>query len=503
MYKTYHANDHFNWGNAGSVNEKGAEFSNGSRIKKETAKDVQAGIGDTYQLCHATEAARWQRYGVSNAEDVMVNILKAVPLLPRTYIFLESTAESASGDFYNRWLNAIDLHDFLEGRAVVRAGDYVRVFAAWFQFDDSALRLTDEEKVEIQRTLDAEEEYSGEQQLIDEFGRNDNGVMRLGTTVENFDVWEQLAWRRYSIREECKRDKDVFERDYPSSWQSAFQKSGRARFNATGLSVIRKELPKRQPKYGVLEETKNGRIVFRPTEKGESKVIIYDLPKQGNSYILPVDPMTGAEQVGGKDPDWHAAFVLSKGMLDGNGIWKKPATAAKLVKNRWAIDVIEAEIWRLAKFYGGANGCKIAIEMEMDRGLTELLKLRGADLYQREIFNQREQKTTKALGWMTTAQTREMIIEKLAKAVREWDTIGDGIDIWDVQALEEMENFITKESGRSEAAEGYHDDTVLCIAIGLQLIEHATAYVPDYLFREVPRDLREKSNDGSGGSMYS
>ena len=74
MMKTYHGSDKFNWKNTGEVNEKGAHFSNGSRAKKETAKDVQAGIGDTYQLLHATEAARWAQYGVSNAGEVMANI---------------------------------------------------------------------------------------------------------------------------------------------------------------------------------------------------------------------------------------------------------------------------------------------------------------------------------------------------------------------------------------------------------------------------------------------
>ena len=128
---------------------------------------------------------------------------------------------------------------------------------------------------------------------------------------------------------------------------------------------------------------------------------------------------------------------------------------------------------------------------EGSAGLTELLKLRGADLYEREIFNQREMRTSKALGWMTTAKTREVIVENMARAIREWDRPGDGFDIFDANAVEQFENFVVKESGRSEAAAGYHDDDVLALCIGLQLIDHATAYVPERFFGNVPPDLRE------------
>ena len=503
MLRTYQANDDFDgWGNTGEINTKEGNWSNGSRLKPETAGDALAGISGTYQVLHATEVARWSRYGVANAGEVLANILKCVPLLPDTLVILESTAEGASGTFYERFLQAIDADDFLTGKVDLQPGQYVRIFAPWFEFADSTMRLTPEQKRYVESSLDTEEEFRGEKDLIDRYGRNDNGVIRLGSSVTTFDVWEQLAWRRWAIREECKRDRAIFDRDYPHSWQDAFMKSGNLRFNATGLSVLRKRQNLRPPMPGIIED-KSERLAFRQTEMNEAQVIIYERPTPGFRYLLPVDPMTGATQTSGVDPDKHAALVIRDGFWDGSGKWNRPALAARIVPRRWDIDVLEVAIWKLARYYGGNSGCKIAIEMNMDRGLTELLKIRGADLYQREMFNQREQKLMPALGFQTNAKTRENLIETLAEAIREWDSAGKGLDVFDGHCLEQLENFVVSMSGHSAAAEGFHDDDVLALALGLHLIEQATSFFPARLVDNLPPDLRAliPQSGGLGGAF--
>lgn len=493
MMKTYKANDKFpHWGNDGEINEKGATFSNGSRAKKETAKDIQAGIGDTYGLCHATEAARWAQYGVANAAAVMANILKAIPLLAGTSVFLESTAENAGGDFYERWTNATDGEDFLTGRKDINFGSYARVFAAWFEFEESTLTLTSKQKEDIERTLDAEEEYHGERELIEMYSvTSPDGVVRLGDSVVDHDVWEQLAWRRYSIREECGRDPAIFDRDYPSSWNVAFQKSGRMRFNATGMSVLRKRLVGQVAIPGIIEEAKNRRVNFRQTDKNESQVTIFEKPTAGMRYILTVDNMTGASQAAGLDPDYHGVFVMRAGFYDPLGKWRRPCTAGRIIPCRWETDTLEEVVWKLARFYGGPSGCIIAPEANMDRGIIELLKLRGANIYVRQHFNQREQRLTNALGYQTNVKTREALITTLASAIREWDTPGHGVDIWCPHAIEQCENFVLKDTGRSEAGQGYHDDDVIAISLGLELMEHATIYYPPQSIHGIPPELRD------------
>ena len=110
----------------------------------------------------------------------------------------------------------------------------------------------------------------------------------------------------------------------------------------------------------------------------------------------------------------------------------------------------------------------IVPEMNMDRGLVELLKLRGdVDVYQREMFNRREQVRTTALGWMTDVKTRPMIIEKLAMTLRESGRgeVGVGYEVRCPWVIQQLRNFGTKPNGRMEALVG-KDDDVLSLAIG-------------------------------------
>ncbi len=391
MLQTYQTNDRFEWGNKGEINAKAGTFTNGSKLKAETAGDALAGISGTYQFLQATEVARWSKYGVANAGEVLSNILKCVPLLPGTMVILESTAEGRNGEYYERYIKAIRMDDFLEGRVIPQPGQYVAVFAPWFEFDDSAIRLTDDQKEMIKNTLDDDDEYAGERDLIEKYATVDEDMeTHLGTAVKDFDVWEQLAWRRLAIREECKRDKAIFDRDYPHSAEDAFMKSGNTRFSNVGLAVLRKSVARIVSQPGIIEDIKNGRVSFRQTGPGEASVTLFEKPTMGYRYILAVDPMTGITQTGGDDPDWHSAFVMRAGLYDSKGRWMKPCTAARVIPCRWEIDMLEKWVWRLARLYGSTTGCKIVIEMNQDRGLTELLKLRGADLYQREMFNQRE-----------------------------------------------------------------------------------------------------------------
>lgn len=494
MLQTYQKHDRFDWGNVGEINAKEGRWNHGSTLVQETANDSLAGIAATFQLIHATEVARWSEYGVSNAADVLSNLLKCAPLLPETVVILESTAEGQSGDFYNRFVQAVDGDAFLKGEVTPQPGQFIRIFAPWFEFADSTLpdRMMPAQKLKIEETLDKYDEFVGEKQLIANYSvTGPDNIVRLGTSVTVHDVWEQLAWRRWAISEECKRDKAIFDRDYPHSWEDAFQKSGELRFNLTGLKVLEKRTSLRAAEYGFLQENKAGKITFVPTDEREAQVIIFERPTTGRRYIESIDPMTGVSQTGGKDPDYHSVFILRAGYYNLQGRWTRPGTVARVIPCRYDLDVLELAAWKLARYYGGSYGCKIVVEVNKDRGLIELLKQRSADLYQREIFNQREQKMSEALGWDTNEKTRERVLENLATAIREWDRDGDGIDVFDPRAVDELNHFVRKPNGRSEASIGWHDDDVLSIAIGLMLIEHGSTLKNEPGQNIIPPDLRE------------
>lgn len=499
MMQTYLKNDATKWGNTGEINEEQGRFSHGSTLEPETAKDYDAGRSGTVQFLLATEVARWASEGVADAKTVLAGILKCVPLLPETTVVLESTAKGASGDFYTRWSAAVPAEEFLAGRAV-GPGQYVAVFAPWFEFEDSALRLTAEQKREVEATLDAEEWYRGERELLENFGQKEAAtgrVTRLGGSVTGSDVWEQLAWRRWAIAEECSKDVEVFNEDYPESAEKAFLRSGRMRFNAAGVRAMGRRAELKAVMHGVLDPVPgDGRSawhIWRDVAKNEATMWCWEKPMNGRKYLVTVDPMTGATQTGGKDPDCHAVLVLRSGYFEAGRGWTRPAVVARVAPPcRWDVDVLEEAVWRLACWYGGTRPVTVVPEVNMDRGLIELMKLRGAgNIYGRKLFNRREGKETDALGWQTTTATRETAIELVARAVREWDREGEGVDVWCPHVLAEMGKFTVKESGRSEAEAGAHDDDVLALGIGLATLGSAVTRHEARFLRAMPAEIAE------------
>ncbi|MBE2180079.1 MAG: hypothetical protein IAE97_06375 [Chthoniobacterales bacterium] len=449
-----------------------ARWANGSSLTQYSARNPEVGRSGTFQFLICTEVARWAEEGVANAKAVLAGLLKCVGNEPGTAIILESTAFGKSGDFYERWQDAITPEEWLAGK-----DGYVKIFAAWFQFPecrrDPALEAGLKQYVKPDQV----------EMLRSKWGLDD---------------W-QIAWMQWAVREECRGDFDVFCQDYPFDEESAFLSSGRRRFNGQGLAYLRRMAEQNPPDYGNLERQKDGTVIWRSCPAHEAMLRRWEGPYEGGKYVLPVDPATGASQTTGTDPDRHGVGVLRAGRWEHGRGWRPPKVVASLPPVEWDIDVLEVEIAKLSDYYGG---CLIVPEVNMDRGLIELLKLRGANIYEREQFNRREQKRTKALGWLTNTETRGMIIEMLARAIREWDTEGEGIECFDMDTIEELEHFVIKANGRAEADEGKHDDRVLKLCIGLATLDGATAFARPHVARSLPPDLQRLMATHPGGVDY-
>ena len=512
IIKNYQTKDAFDgWDNEGSIGDKKGAFTNGSDLTPETAKDREAGRSGTYQFLLATEVARWAEEGVANAADVLAGILKCVPTIASSCIIIESTAAGASGDYYERWNDALDAEDFLAG-TMPEPGDYIRVFAPWFEFDDSGFRLTPEQKDHIEKTLDQQEWYRGERDLIRRFAHNNiRGRPQLGVSDHGLDVWEQLAWRRYAIRKECKRDVDIFNQDYPETPKVAFLASGRQVFLRAGLNHLRENcVPAFTPTYGVLERRTEGSLpAWRKTTEHDATFIVWERPTPYKRYLISCDPMTGAVAPGNKDPDRHAVFVLRAGYQDSQRGWVKPAVVARIKPPcTWDIPQLTEQVWRLAQYYGGTSGCLIVPEVNQDRGMIELLKLKHAQIVKRTIINKSESKETIELGFYTTGSSRGMIIETLAEAIREYDTEGNGIDVPCPHAIDELWAFVAKKNGRQEHDDGHHDDDVLSIAMGFAHLDQATVLPPPPVHQSIPADMqaavaRHAAQRSAGSSTFS
>lgn len=494
LYKkvaVYSSTDKFDWGNQYICKDETTKFNfppdedgdvRQSVLTKLSAREYDPGRSGTYQFVLATEVARWAEDGVANAADVLSGLVKCVQTEAGTFILMETTAAGASGDFYERWTNdGYDLETFkrlyAEGKIV--PGDYVRVFAPWFEFEELCHDLTPDQAAEVERTLGKNPRYTSP-----EFGDEREMMVRFGLSLG------QISWRRYAIDKECKRDARIFEQDYPSTWETAFLTSGNKRFNSAGIRHLKRLSEQRQPDWGYLEWQRGGReagrVVWRPSDEYDGVIQRWEQPTAGMRYLLPVDTMRGESQDAGKDPDAHSIAVMRAGYWGPRG-WRPPAVVCRVrAPCRWDIDLVDEWCRRLWAYYN----CLIVPEVNgPGLALIELLKLWGAPIYQREIFNQREQRRENVYGWETTPKTRPMMIETLARAIREYDTEGDGIELWDPHIVSEINSFVRKPNGREEAMDGSHDDDVIGMAIGLTTMEGAQTYHPKTDFVHLPPDV--------------
>lgn len=459
-----------------------------SEITPETANDPDAGRAGTFRLVVVTELGRWREAGIASAKKVLSGLLNCVPKEPGTLVLIESTAQGIGGEFHSRYEKAVTLAAFKAGR---RGSGYIRIFAAWFEFDDYRKVLTKDEETALEKDLSNEER-----------AMRDRYDLTLG----------QLAWRRATIDDDCDGDAELFKQEYPSNEEEAFLSSGRPRFSRSGLEMqgaITKEAA-RDLETGDIHLSEDFHASWEPMPEDECVFHRYEKPREGLEYILINDPATGESQAMGLDPDCHSVLVLRAGYIDDDGQWVQPALAARIRPPRrnyrdacrWDGDVLEAAIYRLALYYGN---CRIVIEMNKDTGVTELLKQRGREseepavkFYTREVFNQREQKATTALGWMTTEKNRESLVNTLSAAIRSTGEDGAGIEIRCPHALAECSHFEVNVKGRSAAAGGWHDDDVLALAIGMQCIGFATPYRVKRVKRQLPPEVKKILRKGAG-----
>lgn len=177
----------------GASNKKELAFDKlGSQYIVGTAGAKAGGRGRTVTLFHGSEVAFWP-----NAADHFASSVQAVPDLPGTEIILESTANGAGGEFYERWADAE------AGRS-----DYIAIFVPWFW------------QTEYVRAVDPGFELSDE--------KDDSGVSEAEYAAMFGLTLEQMAWRRAKIAE--LRSPAKFRQEYPATPAEAFVSSSEQSF---------------------------------------------------------------------------------------------------------------------------------------------------------------------------------------------------------------------------------------------------------------------------------
>lgn len=394
-----------------------------------TARNKEVGRGFTAHHFHGSEAAFWPW-----ADAIIAGVINTIPPEDGTEIVFESTANGASGKFYDMCMLAKKPFD--ERSEEEQSDEYILIFVPWY--------WQTEYRAEPPKHF---KRNAGEHVLAALLKNHPDG------SEYNWNITDaQLFWRRKKIQE---GGPNKFKQEYPSHVLEAFLFSGRPVFDPNdterALAACREPL-------GRYEVTEGGRIYERP----DGLLKVWQKPKKGARYAIGVDVAEGLEH-----GDWSSIDVVNE--------------AGKQVAH-WhghiSPKLLGGVIAHIGKYY---NNAFVGVERN-NHGLTTLEYLQDEHGY-RNVYIERElEKTSKRTlrrpGWLTTSKSKPLIIDRLAELLREGDS---GIRC--AETIDEMRLYVIDEKGRYAADTGRCDDRVMSYAIAQEMR------------RCMPRKIQESNDD--------
>jgi hypothetical protein len=255
---------------------------NGSSMQVVVAAE-RGGRGMTIHYAHLSEYARY-----ADPEGVLDGVMNAVPDQMDSLVVIESTAFGMNA-FHDLWVGAKS-----------GANDFVPVFSPWFD-EPSYVRPA----AFAERDLDDEE-------------RDLMGRFRLSL--------DQLAWRRWAIRNKCKGDVQRFRQENPSTDTEAFLVTGSPVFTADALQWHNQHVPPGTAECPIeVSDLPPARDIGWSEENQEPYLTepfaggplrIYRPPVKRHLYIAGVDPSEGDP---GSDPS--PIVVMDRMTLEIAAVW--------------------------------------------------------------------------------------------------------------------------------------------------------------------------------------
>ena len=491
------------WGSGASSTTEKMTWEHGSRLAQATARGKATIRGMTPQFIHGTEVAHWE-----SPEEAMDASMNAIPDVGFNVVAWESTPFGAGEPFSNTWGGARwpTAEECPDGRLYWKQWEpvcpdqphdesglsdkyFVRVFAAWYEFEDSHIKLSEDQKKIIERTLDAESWYSGEKKLMDLYLNDGPCGPRLGSEVVGCDVWEQLAWRRVTIKTKCRSSTRIAQEEHPEDPHSCFLASGRQVFDDDALTHIQL-LCRQQPSWGNVDDSKE-MTIWSPTGADQATIHRWEEPLVSCRYLLSVDLAEGEDQTKGDNPDAHSALVWRDEYLDERGTLHPLRLVARVRPgNRMPMIPFARLVRALSSYYGN---CMVIPEMN-NSGMAFITALKAmTDRPAPPIWQRKERDPHSGIerawdGWRTTDKAeyggiRSAIIWHFHEMIR-----NKRIEIHCPHYHSELVSFVDKK-GRMEAGSG-HDDDVMSGCIGVYNIGSATTYSREIRERYLPPDIR-------------
>ena len=392
-----------------------------------TAGATDFGRSATLNYIHLSEVASYP-----DAQTLVTGLLQAVSTTG--VVFAESTAKGFGNWFQEEWDSAE------KGDSV-----YSPRFFEWF--DEESYRLPVPEGFE--RT--AQEEEWGRVYGLDD---------------------EQLVW----FREKAKELRNDLLQEYPLCPEDAFLVSGAPYFDRSRIRSLLLECksPLFTADFRHHADEVNGSLKVVLDDLAHKGVPgrfvagkdleIFELPIQGEAYILAADPAEGLNPSG--DPDSCSAIVYKISS------WEEVAH----LEGCWNTHEFGMMLSHLGRFY---NTALLACERNTHGHavLNSILKMAmyppsqsfgNTGVYFHEEFDAAKPKKelVRKPGWPTTSKTKAFALDVLRNKVESHEII-----LHSKRTLGQMLRFVNLPGGKFGGEAGSHDDNVMSAAIGAALLE--------------------------------
>lgn len=390
-----------------------------SKITVATAGTTETGRSSTIHNLHVSELAFFP-----DPERTMTALLQTVPDTPDSLVVIESTANGVGNYFYRMWLQAE------RGES-----DFIPIFLPWFTDPTYSKEFNSEEEKEqfIQEVNTTTNDINGNVIYTEEY-----------QLMQRFNLtYEQLNWRRYTIKNKCNGDIEIFHQEYPSTSEEAFIATGRPRFSTSALKKYQ-TLTKPGVRGYLVERGRS--VQFVPDEKGYLEV--WEFPKHDKYYCIGADVAEGLAHgdysVGLVGDENFEVICMWRGHIDP--------------------DLFGDELYKLGKWY---NWAYLGVENN-NHGHAVLRKLQEREywnIYFQKRYDRIADEVTAKIGWNTNNKTKPLMIDKLAEFIREMY-----LGIYSNVIIQECLTYVRDDKGSTNAQEGCYDDTVMALAILLQLL---------------------------------
>ncbi|MEQ9721280.1 terminase [Yersinia alsatica] len=398
-------------------------FAHGSSLQ--VATSFRSG---TVQRLHISEHGKICAKYPTKAKEVRTGTLNTVH--EGCVVFIESTAEGVGGDFHTMSARAMELAQSGLG---LTPQDYKFHFFAWWQDPKyqapvpvGGLRLSQYHQAYFTAVEQA-----------------------MGITLLD----EQRQWY---IRKEIEQQEEM-KQEFPSTPSEAFLTSGRRVFSA--LSVMTAEAQCKSPLLIYdMEPVTGKRTKVQSLRSGNinelqrtllNYLLVWELPDLDEDYAIGGDVAEGLE-----NRDRSSMDVVKKSTGEQVAHWFGYLDA----------DLFAQLLAHVGRWY---NTAFIGPERN-NHGHAVLQKLREVYphrlIYSEQYLDRDHDDETPKLGWLTTAQSKPVIIESLKTLLREHVS---GIR-W-IGTLNELNTYVYDARGRMSAQTDCFDDQVMSYAIAQEM----------------------------------